>query len=201
MYHHEPAPLADGSTTCKSGTRQCSICCDDLHTDDDVTFPTGRRGTYTLDCDHSFHTQCIVNWFRSSQNATQCPICRAPPQLHDSEEGGSSARVPEPDTISELSAIELPLHERDMNSLLREHLHFARRRNCPMTLKQRVIKYRESRQVMIEKRKNLFKHEREASGRYVELRRHSVKLHNKLLTAQSRFVKCAMVVYATPLST
>lgn len=193
-------PSAPEAHVNKATTHQCSICYEDLELD--ATADDAQKATYTLDCDHSFHTSCIINWFRSSQHATQCPICRAPPLLHNTAEGiESSGRVVEADTISELSAIELPLHERDMNLLLRDHLHFARRRNCPMTLKQKVTKYRESRQIMIEKRRDLFKHEREACGRYVELRKHSIKLHNKLLTAQSRFIKRAMVVYATPLST
>lgn len=186
--------MSSQESIAESVTQRCSICYDDL------PGPTGESQAYTLNCDHSFHTRCIVNWFRSSRNATQCPICRAPPQLHDTEEI-SAAGPPESDAISELSAIELPLHERDMNFLLREHFHFAQRRNCPMTLKHKITKYRMSRQVMIEKRRDLFKYEREASGRYVELRRQSVKLHNKLMTAQSRFIKHAMVVYATPLST
>jgi hypothetical protein len=42
----------------------CSICTDEL-----------SEGTTTLECGHSFHVGCIIQWFRL--NNTTCPLCRA----------------------------------------------------------------------------------------------------------------------------
>lgn len=41
----------------------CAICRDDLEKD-----------ISTLDCNHKFHTECIVRWIATSP---RCPFCRA----------------------------------------------------------------------------------------------------------------------------
>ena len=33
---------------------------------------------YTLDCNHKYHTKCIVEWFRKG-NAGFCPLCNDNP--------------------------------------------------------------------------------------------------------------------------
>ena len=43
----------------------CGICLADL--DDE---------TYCLECNHRFHTHCIIDWFRVSKSGS-CPQCRA----------------------------------------------------------------------------------------------------------------------------
>ena len=40
----------------------CSICYEDL-----------TNNTHTLNCGHSYHCGCIINWFRNSHN--NCPLC------------------------------------------------------------------------------------------------------------------------------
>ena len=42
----------------------CSICFEDFINNDD----------YTLECNHKFHTNCILKWFRND-NST-CPLCK-----------------------------------------------------------------------------------------------------------------------------
>ena len=41
----------------------CSICCS----------PISEESKISLECKHTFHGQCIVNWFK---HKTNCPICR-----------------------------------------------------------------------------------------------------------------------------
>lgn len=43
----------------------CAICLEALET----------KQTHTLDCDHCFHTECQIEWFRRGQ--TTCPTCRS----------------------------------------------------------------------------------------------------------------------------
>lgn len=43
----------------------CVICMDALD----------QRAPVTLDCDHTFHAECAVQWFRAHN--TTCPLCRA----------------------------------------------------------------------------------------------------------------------------
>lgn len=50
---------------------ECAIC---LSCEDD--------GWHTLECQHRFHTRCIVDWFRRD-NAV-CPICRSQPEREES---------------------------------------------------------------------------------------------------------------------
>ena len=44
----------------------CTICADTIAADDQTT---------VLDCSHSFHVNCIIEWFR--YNHTECPNCRS----------------------------------------------------------------------------------------------------------------------------
>lgn len=45
----------------------CSICLDTINSDD----------KYTLECNHIYHTKCIVDWFRKSTG--NCPLCNDNP--------------------------------------------------------------------------------------------------------------------------
>jgi hypothetical protein len=42
---------------------RCCICIDDI-----------KDNKYNLNCGHSYHTQCIMEWFNSGSDT--CPICR-----------------------------------------------------------------------------------------------------------------------------
>ena len=42
----------------------CSICLSDIYNNDIL---------FTTDCNHSFHTSCILQWFANNHS---CPICR-----------------------------------------------------------------------------------------------------------------------------
>jgi len=44
----------------------CSICLSTIDAND-----------YTLECNHKFHTKCIVEWFRKSKG--NCPLCNHNP--------------------------------------------------------------------------------------------------------------------------
>lgn len=45
----------------------CCICFREMAYDD----------SHTLECDHRFHTECVIKWFRSKQDT--CPLCRKQP--------------------------------------------------------------------------------------------------------------------------
>ncbi len=48
----------------------CSICLNVME----------EEGRLELDCHHTFHQACILQWFRSPNNSS-CPLCRAEPEL------------------------------------------------------------------------------------------------------------------------
>lgn len=47
----------------------CAICLAPL---------TNKNNTYQLECKHTFHTDCIMKWFRKSNNGS-CPCCMETP--------------------------------------------------------------------------------------------------------------------------
>lgn len=49
----------------------CSICLEKFD----------NTNVFTLDCNHTFHTKCIINWFRNKKNS--CPVCRKRPENED----------------------------------------------------------------------------------------------------------------------
>ena len=49
----------------------CPICHDNY---DETNHQT------KLECDHNFHTTCIIKWFRTPTNEGACPMCRGRPE-------------------------------------------------------------------------------------------------------------------------
>ncbi len=79
----------------------CSICCEEI---------AEQQYGYTLDeCGHTFHTSCIVKWFRQSST---CPLCRDVGTIQKQIDG-------------------LTLRER-----AKEMKRIARRKNAPKELKK-----------------------------------------------------------------
>ena len=50
----------------------CVICLSSLKSGENI---------YKLECNHSFHTDCIINWFRKSHG--KCPCCMDYPISHN----------------------------------------------------------------------------------------------------------------------
>ena len=57
--------ILDGKC-CRHLTQKCSICFEDVKS-------TNTCNTKRLTCGHSYHTDCILNWFVTSN---ECPVCR-----------------------------------------------------------------------------------------------------------------------------
>ena len=54
----------------------CTICLTTINNDEKCT----------LSCNHYYHTECIVNWFRSPNSNGNCPLCNDNPHLQSTEE-------------------------------------------------------------------------------------------------------------------
>ena len=65
---------------------QCPICFEDLSSE-----------TYTLECNHKFHINCIVKWFRND-NST-CPLCK---DIHTYDDLSYWTKI---ETISEIKKL------------------------------------------------------------------------------------------------
>ena len=65
----EEGEILEESETLEDDTAQvCPIC-----------FLPLCSGDLTLECKHTFHSECIVRWFRSKNDT--CPLCRAEPEV------------------------------------------------------------------------------------------------------------------------
>lgn len=49
----------------------CAICRDPL---------CARDSAVTLDCQHTFHVECALRWFRGPSQRGECPLCRDAPE-------------------------------------------------------------------------------------------------------------------------
>ena len=53
---------------------QCMICLVNISETSD---------SYSLSCDHIFHTKCIMDWFRSRSSSGNCPLCNDNPTYNN----------------------------------------------------------------------------------------------------------------------
>ena len=88
----------------------CVICLSQLGDDD-----------YSLDCDHKYHTKCIIEWFRKGNSA--CPLCNDNPFAEQQSYYYGNPLINE------------------RCSLIRRK--FGRKKDCPPTLKKAIDKLRE----------------------------------------------------------
>ncbi len=54
---------------------QCAICLETINSDD-------SSQSYKIDCNHEFHTDCIMKWFRLGNS--NCPLCNDSPNIDTS---------------------------------------------------------------------------------------------------------------------
>jgi hypothetical protein len=94
-----------------NGMESCSICHHDMEeAEDKYVIP---------ECDHKFHSHCIIEWFRTP-NQSSCPLCRSQP---NNPEG-----------------YRLDFNTR--NARYKFNRTFSRRKNAPKQLKSLVEKLR-----------------------------------------------------------
>ena len=52
----------------------CSICYEELNNTENNNSETNQNNNiYILECNHSYHSSCIIKWFRSGHD--NCPLC------------------------------------------------------------------------------------------------------------------------------
>lgn len=113
--------------------------------------------TYTIpECSHMFHSDCILQWFRSGSNT--CPYCRSVPQGDDDRYN---------------------ISRYDMESRYKFNRAFARRKNAPKNLVSMVKKIKKFETNQRERRRLLREWNQSDEGKeFVRLRKTYRKLRN-----------------------
>ena len=164
------------------GEDLCPICLDVC----DV-----KKQTYRLPCDHTMHTECAINWFRSRGSASRCPVCRSTTLQADDIESESGAEENASDSsngdlIGIINSSSTTLLKA-ANSRLSEHVRCARKKTCSRQLHDALRRFRKSRD-------NLRKVNREhrlffanAYGSFKFLRKRNTQLSERVMRAKVSF--------------
>ena len=96
------------------------ICCICLDTMND------NSQTHILSCEHKYHTECIIDWFRKGKS--HCPLCNDNP-IQPNSEGGFDYYWPNNQLLNERC------------SLIRRK--YGRKKDCPENVKNAINKLRE----------------------------------------------------------
>ena len=138
----------------------CVICLSQLGEDD-----------YSLDCNHKYHTKCIVEWFRKGNS--NCPLCNDNPLVEQESYFFGNPLINE------------------RCSLIRRK--FGRKKDCPPTLKKAIEKLRdlETKQKEAEKNKREFMNDpiiKEYKKHAMELRKETYKYNPKIRNQKIKIV-------------
>ena len=138
----------------------CVICLSQLGDDD-----------YSLDCEHKYHTKCIVEWFRKGNSA--CPLCNDNPFVEQQSYYYGNPLINE------------------RCSLIRRK--FGRKKDCPPTLKKAIDKLREleAKQKEAEKKLKDFKDDpivKEYREKGIKLRKETYRYNPRIRNQKSKIV-------------
>tara|TARA_X000000368_G_C22927864_1_gene666146 strand:+ start:183 stop:731 length:549 start_codon:yes stop_codon:yes gene_type:complete len=103
---------------------KCSICFENI-----------ENNEYILpECDHKFHINCIMTWFRTGQKS--CPMCRN----NGINSGNNSSNASVTHINSELTQYSWQYRRKLLNDDYKKMRLLSRKKNAPEHLKKRVKK-------------------------------------------------------------
>lgn len=97
----------------------CAICLSELNENDNI---------YDLNCNHKFHTNCIVDWFRSSSG--NCPLCNDNPFNNDDNNNNNLVN-------------EYFLSSTYIDNRFKAIKRYSNNKKSPESLKKEIIKFNE----------------------------------------------------------
>ena len=132
----------------------CSICYE----------PLNDSQSYALECNHKYHTNCIVKWFRNDKSS--CPLCNQTLQYDN------LSYMKKIDTINEIKKL-------------------GRRKNCPKQIKDilnkiKVLKLKEKE--FMSDLKTFMSENKKIIKRYSSSRRDRYKFRYKVKLLERRLV-------------
>jgi hypothetical protein len=142
----------------------------------------GNCAVHVLECGHSYHTHCIVKWFRSG--SPQCPICRSAGS--DTEASSSECETSQ----SEYEDIENEIHSMNLGQLrltVRPYIRASRFLGCPRNLKAAVAVYQRADIAMKESKIKVADYRRRSNGPFAPLHKRYITLVKSKNTKEVRF--------------
>jgi len=128
----------------------CSICYESLD---------NNKDTYKLECNHNYHAECIIKWFRTKKS--NCPMCND--NGINEEELGYWKKIA---TISEIKK-------------------FARRKICPQNIKDTLNKIKKYK----EKEKTINKESQSLRNEYKDVIKKCRNLRKSIWNIRSKIRK------------
>ena len=139
----------------------CSICLEEI---------SDEYNCHSLyECQHKFHTECIITWFRSGNQ--DCPLCRGFPSI-------------------EVGLLDV----RERRSLV---LKEARKKNADPLLKRQLKKYNRSKEVFKTNTQNLKNFEKENKDILSEWKKLSNKKRNSKFSIRRQEIQIGMMACST----
>lgn len=159
---------------------QCPVCYTEI----------GNDSNYTLECNHTFHTECAIQWFRRGNSS--CPLCR---------------RVNPYVNIADLYCNTCPdIYKCHMSNKNWEHAKFTfmkmilRNKTAPKDLLIRFNRYNMYNKRLKEHISLLSKWRKTNDYKvYMKTRRTNIKLNNKMYSIRRKLNECKMQICSYPL--
>ena len=113
---------------------QCPICLDDLD----------NTNLTVLECTHSFHSKCFLEYFEKSKNIISCPICRTTvhEKIKDHPEVQSIQQIQQIQSIQSIQPVQAQEHvaiEIQVNNT--RHTLNTRKLKCEMCVLMSLLSF------------------------------------------------------------
>ena len=153
----------------------CPICYDIL---DETSVVNDKKIFKLPECSHSYHTKCIISWFRTGHNT--CPYCMDEGTNNDNNVGWGHRRQKEQTRVT----------------LIRK---FAKKKNCPKIVTKSIEKLKKYEEQLKDVNKKLREFHADSEPKnFKEAKKELSRLRRKSWTAKSRVRQQRMKISGIP---
>ncbi len=155
----------------------CPVCMEEME----------NGQTHSLQCNHQFHTECILRWFRGGH--PQCPVCRYEASVDSDSSSMVSSDFTDPSEDLEYHIETMSIGE--VRVMVNPFLREARHRWSPRALRVATSRYTKADLAMKDARKQVALHRRASNGPFAPLHKRFVSLVRSQKVKETRFRRAA----------